>query len=329
MTMSDKDYTLPKNTLYSQGQLFGWRANYDEALGILGLVHEIIDVDILFDYYSFPDSVMEEMASWSLKDLVLSALFCYLETVILNNKKRNSDFLTTYNWKKITTLILNSGISSDVLQFIEDVDLRKCSSDKIIISGGQKAIENLYNLDKIKIHKIGLINLLVFLKYGLATSELLVNEALENKSVANIIALLSSFEGDLDKKLILTTILQSYQNYKDQEEMTILIKKSFDEIYKSQIIGSEDFNIFDMFESSENFKARTPQIMFSLFCQDLFKDLIDDKISNSLLLFELFEEYLISSKDRIFLFKNLSLKSLKDETSLRDVRRNKSKIHFS
>ena len=67
-----------------------------------------------------------------------------------------------------------------------------------------------------------------------------------------------------------------------------------------------------MFESSENFKARTPQIIFSSLCQDLFKDLRDEKISNSLTLFELFEEYLISSKDRIFLVKTLSLESLKD-----------------
>ena len=190
--------------------------------------------------------------------------------------------------------------------------LKKHSSEEIIISGSQKAIENISNFDKLKVHEVGLRNLLVFLNNDLATAELLVNEAFEIKSVANIIALFSSFEGDLDKRLILTSIFKSYQNHEDQEKMTILIKKSFDEIYKSQIIGSEDFNIFDMFESSDNFKARTPQIIFSSLCQDLFKDLRDEKSSYSLTLFELFEEYLISSKDRIFLVKTLSLESLKD-----------------
>lgn len=312
MTISEEWYRSAKNTLYSKGQPFRWRAGYDEALTTVGLAPEFDEVNNVFEYYSFPSSVTEGMGSWSFKELVLSALCFILERIILDNEKRNNVFLTKYNWKKIATLILNPAISADVLQFIEDVGLKKHSSEEIIIYGSQKAIENIYNFDKLKVHEVGLRNLLVFLNNDLATAELLVNEAFEMKSVANIIALFSSFEGGLGKRLILTSILKSYQNHEDQEKMTILIKKSFDEIYKSQIIGSEDFNIFDMFESSENFKARTPQIIFSSLCQDLFKDLRDEKMSNSLNLFELFEEYLISSKDRIFIVKTISLESLKD-----------------
>ena len=326
MTRSEEWSRSAKNTLYSKGQPFRWRAGYTEALITVGLAPEFDDANNVFDYYSFPSSVTEEMGSWSFKELVISALCFLLEIIILDNEKRYNVFLTKYNWKKIARLILNSAISADVLQFIEDVGLKKYSSEEIIISGSQKAIENIYNFDKLKVHEVGLRNLLVFLNNDLATAELLVNEAFEMESVANIITLLSSFEGGLGNRLILTSILKSYQNHEDQdfpsgnfyfpkgnqEKMEILIKKSFDEIYKSQIIGSEDFNIFDMFESSENFKARTPQIVFSSLCQDLFKDLRDDKMSNSLNLFELFEEYLISSKDRIFIVKAISLESLKD-----------------
>ena len=89
--------------------------------------------------------------------------------------------------------------------------------------------------------------------------------------------------------------------------MKKLIKKTFDEIYKSQISDLENFNVFDIFESSETFKAKTPQILFSSLSQDFFADITNEEVGCSLPLFELFEEYLLSSKDKIFLFKSTAV----------------------
>ena len=192
--MEKNEYILSKNTFYSKDQLFRWRAGYGEALTILGIAPEFTSKEELFEYYSFSDSVMETMGHWSFQDLVLSALFLYLETVILENKKSKKDFLTIYNWKKISALLMNTFLSSDVLQLIRDLDLEKHSSEKIIFFGSKKAIANLYGCDKPYLNKKGLINLLLFLKIDLASSEILVTEAFENQSAANIKAFLSSFE---------------------------------------------------------------------------------------------------------------------------------------
>lgn len=128
--------------------------------------------------------------------------------------------------------------------------------------------------------------------------------------------------------MILTEILKNFRRYKDQEGMKKLIKKTFDEIYKSQISDLEDFNVFDIFESSETFKAKTPQIIFSSLCQDFFTDITNDKVGCSLPLFELFEEYLLSSKDKIFLFKSTTANSLTEfnEINRKFILARKSKI---
>lgn len=114
--MEKNEYILPKNIFYSKDQLFGWRAGYEEALTILGIAPEFTSKEELFEYYSFSDSVMDAMGHWSFQNLVVSALFLYLEIIIPENKKSKKDFLTVYNWKKISALLMNTSLSSDVLQ---------------------------------------------------------------------------------------------------------------------------------------------------------------------------------------------------------------------
>ena len=199
--MKKNEYIFAKYSFsrysYGKGERLGWLGDYEEALTIIGLVqgiHGFTTKEELFADYSFSDSVMVEMASWNFQDLILSALFFYLETAILNNKERKRDFLTTYNWKDLAALIINSAITQEVLLLIKDLGLKKHSSEKIVFSGSQKAIANLYNWDNPYFYRSGLINLLKFLEIDPASSERLVDEALENKSAANIEAFLSSFE---------------------------------------------------------------------------------------------------------------------------------------
>ena len=94
------------------------------------------------------------------------------------------------------------------------------------------------------------------------------------------------------------------------------MKILFNELYKTHLDLLQTFNIFDLFESSENVKSKTSEILIFSFYQDLLKDISIDPENTVIEIFKLFEKYLRSSKDKAFLFKNSSFESLKELTEI-------------
>ena len=125
-----------------------------------------------------------------------------------------------------------------------------------------------------------------------------------------------TFENGFDKELILTEILQIYRNFKNKEIVKEQMKILLNELYKTQLDLLQTFNIFDLFESSENVKSKTSEILIFSFYQDLLKDISIDPENTVIEIFKLFEKYLPSSKDKAFLFKNSSFESLKELTEI-------------
>ncbi len=72
----------------------------------------------------------------------------------------------------------------------------------------------------------------------------------------------------------------------------------------------ETFDIFDLFESDEGAKSKKDFIFFYSFYQDLFEDLISKEKTNTRPIFELFEESLLNSEQKIILLKNISFTDL-------------------
>ena len=211
----------------------------------------------------------------------------------------------------IAALIINSKISTHILLFLKEIGLRKISPEKVILSGSQHGIRNLYDFERRISNGIGLKNLLPYLKIDRISIESLVNQAFKEKSVKNICEFLYTFEEGLDKEFFFfTEVLETYKNSQNNQEVKDQMENLLNKLYQSRLNDLQNFDIFDIFESSENVKIKTSQIITSSLYQDLLKDIISDSKSDSIKLFLLFEEYLCSAKNRVSLFKNSSLSFL-------------------
>jgi len=82
------------------------------------------------------------------------------------------------------------------------------------------------------------------------------------------------------------------------------------DILQVQMAELETFNIFDLFDSAEETKSKKDLIFFYSFYQDLFEDLINTEKTNTRPLFQLFEEFLLNSEQKIILLKNISFTDL-------------------
>lgn len=100
--------------------------------------------------------------------------------------------------------------------------------------------------------------------------------------------------------------------YKSNEKKTLTfadIEGKIDELFDSTKIDLESFEIFDLFESSEQFKSGSGKIAFSSFYQDLLVNLTLDSNDNSIQIFELFEIFLYSVKNKTIFLTNLVFES--------------------
>ena len=318
LSEKNKNYVLPTNLLYSQGNSFRWPGDDLEALDLIELIPYFKDSTALFKLYSFSDFLVFSIANWKIEDLTKSALYFYLETIIEKRKKKQTTILTQYDWQIISGLIINSAISNDILFFIEELNLKKISPENIILFGSRNALDNISDFEKKVSTTNGLKNLLTFLEVDLISIDSLVKDASKQKTVKNIVSFLYIFENGLDKEFLLTEVLRTYRNSKNQKNVNEQIKSILNDLYKSQLYDLETFSVFDLFESSENVKSKTSDILLFSFYQDLLRDVRSDENSTTVELFKLFEEYLRSSKDKTFLFTNNSFNSLKEVAELNE-----------
>ena len=193
LSEKNKNYVLPTNFLYSQGNSFRWPGDDLEALDWIELIPYFKDSTALFKLYSFSDSLVFSIANWKIEDLTKSALYFYLETIIEKRKKKQTKILTQYDWQLISGLIINSAISNDILFFIEELNLKKISPENIILFGSRNALDNISDFERRVSSTNGLKNLLTFLEVDLISIDSLVKDASKQKTVKNIVSFLYIF----------------------------------------------------------------------------------------------------------------------------------------
>lgn len=309
---NQKNYTIP-NTLYSENQKFRWAGSYTQAIELLRIIPHFKSSESLFEIFDIDQFPLAIIESWTLDNVTKSALFFYLENLFSDKKIIQANLMSVYEWKIISSLLINSEISNSILNFINELDLVKISQNKIIISGSCQSIERVYNFEKKIFNKIGLQNLLSFLKIDLDSRDLLIEQAFKNKNLENIAAFLFVYESNLDKRFVLTQALMDYKNQdldKNLKKTDPEMEKVLNDILQAQMAELETFDIFDLFESDEAAKSKKDLIFFYSFYQDLFEDLISKEKTNTRAIFQLFEEFLLNSEQKIILLKNISFTDL-------------------
>jgi len=264
---NQKNYAIP-NTLYSENQRLRWTGSYTQAIELLRIIPHFKSSESLFEFFDIDEFPLAIIKNWNLEEISKSALFFYLENLFSDKKRIQANLMSAYAWQVISGLIINSEISTSILDFIKELDLVKISQNKIIISGSCQSIERIYNFEKRIFNEIGLQNLLSFLKIDLDSRNFLIEQAFEKKNLKNIAAFLFSYEARLDKTFVLT---QTLRNYKDQnfdknlKKTDSEIEKVLTDILQVQMAELETFDIFDLFESDEAAKSKKDFIFFLFF----------------------------------------------------------------
>lgn len=234
---NQKNYTIP-NTLYSKNQKLRWAESYIQAIELLRIIPHFKSSESLFEIFDIDEFPLAIIKNWTLDNVSKSALFFYLENLFSDKKIIQANLMSVYEWKVISSLIINSEISNSILNFINELDLVKISQNKIIIAGSCQSIERVYDFEKRIFSEIGLQNLLYFLKVDLDSSNLLIKQAFKNKNLENIAAFLFVYEANLDKRFVLTQALINYKNQdldKNLKKTSLETKKLLNDILQAQM----------------------------------------------------------------------------------------------
>lgn len=309
ITKEEVNFILPTNHLYAQGKKFRWRGNSTDALSLLRDISYFEDSSTLFNTYPPDEPLMSLIDTWDLEDLAKSAIFFLLEQKISRKAENESKALSIFDWQGIASLIINSSISTSMLDFINQLNLKVISKENTILIGSQRAIENICDFERQLSSKSGLENLLTFLKIDLVSIDLLVKEAVQKKDTKNILNFLATFEKGYHKHLVFTEKLKSYKKSKDLPNLRQSIDTLLNDVYKNELSNLETFDVFDLFDSAEFVKSKSSNVWILSFYEGLLNDIEIEDRSVVILLFQLFEEYLLSSKDKVHLFSSESLKS--------------------
>lgn len=85
-----KKYNLPTDTKYSKSKPFRWPGGVIEAIDLLGNIPYFSDSNELFNVFPVNESLMSVFENWSLEDLANSALFFYLENIVIERQRRDN-----------------------------------------------------------------------------------------------------------------------------------------------------------------------------------------------------------------------------------------------
>ncbi len=261
---NQKNYILP-DTLYSENQDLRWKGSHHQAIGFLEVIPNFKSSVSLFEIYNIDEFPLTNIKKWTLEDVSKSALFFYLENIFIDRKKIQADLMSVYEWRIISSLIINSEISHSILNFIKELNLVKISQNKKIVSGCFESIEQVYTFEEQIFSEIGLQNLLSFLKIDLDSSKLLIEQAFKNKNLKNIAAFVFTYEASLDKRLVLTQALINYKNQDLDKNLNPEMEKLLNDILQAQFAELDSFDIFDLFESDEGAKSKKILFFFILF----------------------------------------------------------------
>ena len=112
---------------------------------------------------------------------------------------------------------------------------------------------------------------------------------------------------------MLSEVLQNYKYYSKSEKFfkTLEYKdKLIAEVFELKLANLQNFDIFDLFESSENVKSKTSELAFFSF-YDLLLDNSNTSIDLDFIeIFQLFEKFIHNSKNKSILLAEISFENL-------------------
>ena len=308
-----KTFELPLNTLYNENGCFRWTGPFIETIEFLATVIYHPNANIYFQHYQLNYEFMEICQGWDLETLTKSALFLQLEEKINLNKRLEQPLINSSDWELFFRLLLNPTLSISIIDFIEQLDLKKISSNKMIFSGFSSLMLDVISFDQHIYSKKGLRNILLFLEIDSVSYEQLVNKAFKEKSVKPILDFLAIIEAGLYKRCVLTESLQLYKgttpipNQTEIKELKKTLNFYINAVLEVEFDDLESFTIFDMFESAEISKSKSSEILFYTFYQTLIENIISKCENPDFEIFQLFEESLIIAKNTSFILEATSL----------------------
>lgn len=285
---------------YEKNNIKPWPLGLNDAIFCLRAIPFATDSTSLFNEINFYDELLKEIINWDLPTITKSALYFYLATTMKNRQKRDQPDFVRSDWWYITPIILNKNVSKDVVTMLQFFYL--CPQE-IKIVGVQATLRKYFLFYRLQISQESLENLLILLKIDDLSREILIKRTFKEKSFKQISDFLALYECSINSNLVFTNALLFYKKAIKNKTLNITeIQREIDELFDAIRIDLETFEIFDIFESSENFKSGSSKIAYSSFYQDLFPSLTLDSNDNFIEIFKLFESFLHSVEDKtIFL----------------------------
>ena len=145
---------------------------------------------------------------------------------------------------------------------------------EVKIVGVKAALHKFSLFYRLQISQESLDNLLILLKIDDLQRELLIKKTFKEKSFNQIADFLALYECSIYSNLVFTKALLFYTRAIKKKTLSFTeIQGKIDELFDSTLFDLETFEVFDIFESSEQFKSDSSKIYFSSFYHNLLLSL--------------------------------------------------------
>lgn len=303
---NEKDYKLEKNILFGEKGRYYWPGTVDEAIFLLRQTPYSPNKKHLIEAEPISDCLENLTQTWSFATFVNSALYFVLEEDTNERIKNKQNFLNIYDWPLIIPLMFNSSINKEVILFIEQN--YKVPYD-FLIEAAHFSIKRLFLFDQLKISEKSLNDFLIFLKVDILSREILVKKSFRDQNFDQLVDFLSALNSSLNRDLILSEVLENYNDYIKNENFYFDVEKieiKILELLELNRDSLQTFNIFDMFDSSELSKSKNSELIFFSFYENLLKESNSSLREDLIEIFKLFEKFLNTSKDKSILLIDIS-----------------------
>jgi len=309
MTFDDNSF-LRENTPFSKNSVYYWPSDLNDACLTLRDAPYSTSKKEFFDVRPLSTSAEEFFENqgefWSFDIIVKSALYFFLHEKVSRRKKYRESNLSQFDWVLIIPILLNSSLNKEIIIFLEDF---VSIPDDFKIIAAHFALQRFSLFNLLVLTEKSLNDFLVFLKIDEVSRKSLIKSSFEDKNFKKLTAFLSVLDSSLNQNLVLSEILQNYKYFSKSEEFfkTLEYKdKLISEVFELKLANLQNFDIFDLFESSENVKSKTSELAFFSF-YDLLLDSSNTSIDLDFIeIFQLFEKFIHNSKNKSILLAEIS-----------------------
>lgn len=309
MTFDDKSF-LRENTPFSRNSFYYWPSDLNDACLTLQQAPYSPSKKHFFDVRplsTYGEEIIENQTEfWDFDIIVKSALYFFLHEKVSRRKKNRQSNLCKFDWLMIIPLLLSSSLNKEIILFLEDY---YSVPDDFKVIAAHFALKRLYLFNQLVMTEKSLNDFLVFLKIDEVSRKSLIKSSFEDKNFKKLTAFLSVLDSSLNQNLVLSEVLRNYRYYSKSENFfkTLEYKdKLIAEVFELKLANLQSFDIFDLFDSSENVKSKTSQLAFFSFYDLLLENSNTSVNLDFVEIFQLFERFIHDSKDKSILLAEIS-----------------------